>query len=49
MTHPGAITSTKDAGTVGAGGTYGTLNILLKFVTKLFFDSVYYLGSYRLI
>ena len=49
MTQAGAI-STKDAGTGGAGGTYGTLNILLKFVTKFCLDSVYYeLGSYRLI
>ena len=43
MTHPGAI-STKKIGTGGAEGTYGTLNILLKFVTKVCLDSVYYLG-----
>ena len=43
MTHPGA-NSTMGAGTGGAGGTYGTLNILLKFVTKVCLDSVYYLG-----
>ena len=39
MTHAGAI-STKDA-----GGTNGTLNILLEFVTKFCLDSVYYLDT----
>ena len=41
--YAGAI-STKDA-----GGTNGTLNILLEFVTKFCLDSVYYLGSFELI
>ena len=41
MTHAGAI-STKDA-----GGTNGTLNILLKFVTKFCLDLVFYLGSFK--